>query len=86
MSRRVPNPAADRAAANQSTIKTLLKLEGNKSCADCKRNKRTMGEVCCAECENKAKTAFRSKMGKLEFGHLRLHPVGFPPTTRVQRN
>ncbi|KAL8685333.1 MAG: hypothetical protein Q9224_005859, partial [Gallowayella concinna] len=24
---------------NQQTIKTLLKLEGNKSCADCKRNK-----------------------------------------------
>ncbi|KAL8860547.1 MAG: hypothetical protein Q9178_002899 [Gyalolechia marmorata] len=39
MSRRVPNPAADRAAQNQQTIKTLLKLEGNKSCADCKRNK-----------------------------------------------
>lgn len=41
MSRRVPNPAADRAAQNQQTIKTLLKLEGNKICADCKRNKRT---------------------------------------------
>lgn len=41
MSRRVPNPAADRAAQNQQTIKTLLKLEGNKTCADCKRNKRT---------------------------------------------
>lgn len=40
MSRRVPNPAADRAAQNQQTIKTLLKLEGNKTCADCKRNKR----------------------------------------------
>ncbi|KAI9781910.1 MAG: hypothetical protein M1835_004149 [Candelina submexicana] len=39
MSRRVPNPAADRAAQNQQTIKSLLKLEGNKSCADCKRNK-----------------------------------------------
>jgi len=39
MSRR-PNPAADRAAQNQQTIKSLLKLEGNKSCADCKRNKR----------------------------------------------
>ncbi|MCJ1245294.1 hypothetical protein MMC30_002498 [Trapelia coarctata] len=38
MSRR-PNPAADRAAQNQQTIKSLLKLEGNKSCADCKRNK-----------------------------------------------
>ena len=42
MSRRAPNPAADRAAKNQQTIKGLLKLEGNKSCADCKRNKRTL--------------------------------------------
>ena len=42
MSRRIPNPAADRAAQNQQTIKTLLKLEGNKSCADCKRNKRML--------------------------------------------
>lgn len=39
MSRKAPNPAAERAAQNQQTIKTLLKLEGNKSCADCKRNK-----------------------------------------------
>ncbi|OJJ64358.1 hypothetical protein ASPSYDRAFT_39076 [Aspergillus sydowii CBS 593.65] len=36
MSRR-PNPA--QAAQNQQTIKTLLKLESNKTCADCKRNK-----------------------------------------------
>ncbi|KAL8870799.1 MAG: hypothetical protein Q9174_003234 [Haloplaca sp. 1 TL-2023] len=41
MSRRTPNPAAERATQNQQTIKTLLKLEENKSCADCKRNKRT---------------------------------------------
>ena len=40
MSRRAPNAAADRAAQNQTTVKSLLKLEGNKSCADCKRNKR----------------------------------------------
>ncbi|KAI2633295.1 hypothetical protein GGS21DRAFT_519982 [Xylaria nigripes] len=39
MSRRPPNPAADRAAQNQLTIKSLLKLEPNKVCADCKRNK-----------------------------------------------
>ncbi|KAI9736576.1 MAG: hypothetical protein M1818_006087 [Claussenomyces sp. TS43310] len=39
MSRRAPNPAADRAAQNTQTIKSLLKLEANKSCADCKRNK-----------------------------------------------
>ncbi|KAL4909010.1 hypothetical protein BDW74DRAFT_145788 [Aspergillus multicolor] len=36
MSRR-PNPA--QAAQNQQTIKALLKLEANKICADCKRNK-----------------------------------------------
>ncbi|KAL4887020.1 putative GTPase activating protein for Arf-domain-containing protein [Aspergillus karnatakaensis] len=36
MSRRA-NPA--QAAQNQQTIKALLKLEGNKTCADCKRNK-----------------------------------------------
>ncbi|KAG5943670.1 hypothetical protein E4U60_006552 [Claviceps pazoutovae] len=40
MSRRAPNPAAERAAQNQATIKNLLKLEPNKVCADCKRNKR----------------------------------------------
>lgn len=39
MSRR-PNAAADRAAQNQQTLKSLVKLEGNKTCADCKRNKR----------------------------------------------
>lgn len=41
MSRRAPNPGAERAAQNQATIKSLLKLEPNKICADCKRNKRT---------------------------------------------
>jgi stromal membrane-associated protein len=41
MSRRAPNPGAERAAQNQATIKSLLKLEPNKVCADCKRNKRT---------------------------------------------
>lgn len=40
MSRRAPNPAAERAAQNTATIKSLLKLEPNKVCADCKRNKR----------------------------------------------
>ncbi|KAI0198413.1 putative GTPase activating protein for Arf-domain-containing protein [Astrocystis sublimbata] len=39
MSRRPPNPAAERAAQNSQTIKSLLKLEPNKVCADCKRNK-----------------------------------------------
>ncbi|KAF1998542.1 ArfGap-domain-containing protein [Amniculicola lignicola CBS 123094] len=38
MSRR-PNPAADRAEQNRLTLKSLVKLEANKSCADCKRNK-----------------------------------------------
>ncbi len=40
MSRRAPNPAAERAAQNQATIKNLLKLEANKICSDCKKNKR----------------------------------------------
>ncbi|KFZ13341.1 hypothetical protein V502_06670 [Pseudogymnoascus sp. VKM F-4520 (FW-2644)] len=39
MSRRTVDPAAERTARNAQTIKSLLKLEGNKSCADCKRNK-----------------------------------------------
>ncbi|ERF72829.1 hypothetical protein EPUS_04264 [Endocarpon pusillum Z07020] len=36
MSRRA---GSERAAENQQTIKNLLKLEGNKVCADCKKNK-----------------------------------------------
>ncbi|MCJ1482624.1 hypothetical protein MMC06_002790 [Schaereria dolodes] len=56
MSRRVPNPAADRAAQNQQTIKSLLKLQGNKGCADCKRNKHprwaswNLGVFVCIRC------------------------------------
>lgn len=42
MSRRAPNPAAERAAQNTQTLKSLVKIEANKSCADCKRNKRTL--------------------------------------------
>ncbi|PGH29332.1 stromal membrane-associated protein [[Emmonsia] crescens] len=38
-SRRTANPAAERAAKNQLVIKNLLKLDCNKICADCKRNK-----------------------------------------------
>ena len=38
MSRRQP-AGNDRAAQNATTLKALLKLEGNKVCADCKRNK-----------------------------------------------
>ena len=57
MSRRAPlNAAQERAAQNQQTIKTLLKLEGNKSCADCKRNKHprwaswNLGVFVCIRC------------------------------------
>ena len=39
MASRRPNPAAEKAAANQQVINSLLKLPGNKYCADCKRNK-----------------------------------------------
>ncbi|KAL8644978.1 MAG: hypothetical protein Q9210_006969 [Variospora velana] len=60
MSRRPPNPAAERAAQNQHTIKTLLKLEGNKSCADCKRNKR-MRKI-----ENFIRTKYESKRWVME--------------------
>ncbi|KAF2453768.1 hypothetical protein BDY21DRAFT_387914 [Lineolata rhizophorae] len=55
MSRR-PNPAADRAAQNQQTLKSLVKLESNKSCADCKRNKHprwaswNLGVFVCIRC------------------------------------
>ncbi len=41
MSRRPPpNEKAAQAAQNQATIKQLLRLDSNKVCADCKRNKR----------------------------------------------
>ncbi|KAH8666734.1 hypothetical protein BX600DRAFT_511636 [Xylariales sp. PMI_506] len=56
MSRRPPNPAAERAAQNQATIKSLLKLESNKICADCKKNKHprwaswNLGVFICIRC------------------------------------
>ncbi|GAB1315733.1 ARF GAP with effector function(s) [Madurella fahalii] len=56
MSRRPPNPSAERAAQNQQTIKNLLKLEPNKVCADCKRNKHprwaswNLGVFVCIRC------------------------------------
>ncbi|CAM1506411.1 Fc.00g060520.m01.CDS01 [Cosmosporella sp. VM-42] len=56
MSRRAPNPAAERAAQNTATIKSLLKLEANKVCADCKRNKHprwaswNLGVFICIRC------------------------------------
>ncbi|KAF2760413.1 ArfGap-domain-containing protein [Pseudovirgaria hyperparasitica] len=55
MSRR-PNPAADRAQQNTQTLKSLVKLEANKSCADCKRNKHprwaswNLGVFVCIRC------------------------------------
>lgn len=73
MSRRAPNPAAERAAQNALTIKSLLKLEGNKTCADCKRNKREQESgvlILASFTDTKCR---RSKMGQLEFGHLCLH-------------
>ncbi|TDZ59766.1 Uncharacterized protein CTRI78_v005098 [Colletotrichum trifolii] len=56
MSRRPPNPSADRALQNTQTIKSLLKLEANKVCADCKRNKHprwaswNLGVFVCIRC------------------------------------
>ncbi|KAG9252479.1 uncharacterized protein F5Z01DRAFT_230604 [Emericellopsis atlantica] len=56
MSRRPPNPSAERAAQNQATIKSLLKLEPNKVCADCKKNKHprwaswNLGVFVCIRC------------------------------------
>lgn len=55
MSRRPP-AAADRAAQNAQTLKALVKLEGNKVCADCKRNKHprwaswNLGVFICIRC------------------------------------
>lgn len=42
MSRR---PTPGQAAQNSQTIKALLKLEHNKICADCKRNKREWSPI-----------------------------------------
>jgi hypothetical protein len=76
MSRRPPNPAAERAAQNTQTIKSLLKLEGNKTCADCKRNKRELyigyifGGVW-----RLILSIRRSKMGELEFGNIHLYKM-----------
>jgi hypothetical protein len=77
MSRRPPNPAAERAAQNTQTIKSLLKLEGNKTCADCKRNKRKL-QLCHILPSNiflLIELLARSKMGKLELGYIHLHTM-----------
>ncbi|KAI9659594.1 MAG: hypothetical protein M1831_003675 [Alyxoria varia] len=56
MSRRPPNPGAERASQNQQTLKTLVKVESNKTCADCKRNKHprwaswNLGVFLCIRC------------------------------------
>lgn len=55
MSRR-PAAGADRVAQNAQTLKALVKLEGNKVCADCKRNKHprwaswNLGVFVCIRC------------------------------------
>ena len=55
MSRRQP-AGNDRTAQNATTLKALLKLEGNKVCADCKRNKHprwaswNLGVFVCIRC------------------------------------
>lgn len=76
------------AAQNQQTIKSLLKLETNKICADCKRNKRQwpppmpltrawyrgFGSHCIL-----TSLFLRPAMGVLELGYLYLHSVlGYP--------
>ncbi|KAF2434122.1 ArfGap-domain-containing protein [Tothia fuscella] len=54
MSRRAP--AEDRAEKNRNTLKQLVKLESNKSCADCKKNKHprwaswNLGVFMCIRC------------------------------------
>ncbi|CAD6446221.1 01936752-6dfe-49bc-b73d-ed748d4cb26d [Sclerotinia trifoliorum] len=56
MSRRPANPQAERIAQNTQTIKSLLKLECNKVCCDCKRNKHprwaswNLGVFMCIRC------------------------------------
>lgn len=80
MSRRPPNPAAERAAQNQQTIKNLLKLEPNKVCADCKRNKRESAVVGRQVPLAMLTISFcRSTVGELESRRLRLHPVLWHP-------
>jgi hypothetical protein len=76
------------AAQNQQTIKSLLKLETNKICADCKRNKRQ-----CPPPMPLTRAWYRGfwshciltylflrpAMGVLELGYLYLHSVlGYP--------
>ena len=73
--RRGPNPAADRAAQNQQTIKSLLKLEPNKTCADCKRNKRPFLNTHPSVRLKPNNLNHRSKMGELEYWCVRVHSM-----------
>lgn len=56
MNRNRASAPADRAAQNAQTLKALVKLEGNKVCADCKRNKHprwaswNLGVFVCIRC------------------------------------
>lgn len=79
MPRRVP---PDRAAQNQQTVKNLLKLEANKICADCKRNKRTLFEpsFCWTDSwQSLTSDRLRSAMGVVESRRLHLHSLlGYP--------
>lgn len=73
MSRRPPNPAADRTVQNQQALKNLVKVESNKSCADCKKNKREPSSSKCYAIP--ANTLNRSSMGKLESWYFHMHSV-----------
>jgi hypothetical protein len=76
MSRRAaPENTAER---NRNTLKQLVKLEANKSCCDCKRNKRMLKADSCGNMCG-ANAWHRSSMGKLELGYLHLHKVGKSP-------
>jgi hypothetical protein len=85
MSRRAP---PDRAAQNQQTIKNVLKLNCNKICADCKRNKRTgptplapLWHISVPGDGDKLGMNLltvilgRSAMGVMESGRVYLHPL-----------
>ncbi|WPG98311.1 putative Arf GTPase activating protein [Acrodontium crateriforme] len=56
MSRRVGPPGPDRSEQNRATLKQLVKLEANKTCSDCKRNKHprwaswNLGVFICIRC------------------------------------
>lgn len=63
---------ADKAAQNTQVIKNLLRMETNKTCADCKKNKRELApwSRACVRL-----TVSRSPMGELESGCVRVYSV-----------